>query len=108
MLRPLVGLDKQEIIAIAERAGTFEISILPHQDSCSFLQPQHPATRTTAAACEEAETPIDVEAWARRLQHEAFSTAGTRSPSTERLDAGSGNELLTADGKPARGVATRR
>ena len=74
MLRPLVGLDKQEIIAIAERAGTFEISILPHQDSCSFLQPQHPATRTTAAACEEAETPIDVEAWARRLQHEATVT----------------------------------
>lgn len=74
VLRPLIGMDKQEIIAIAERAGTYELSVLPHQDCCSFLQPQHPATRTTATACEEAEAPLDVEAWARRLQHEATVT----------------------------------
>jgi len=74
VLRPLVGLDKQEIIAVAERAGTFELSILPHQDCCSFLQPQHPATRTTAAACDEAEGGLDAEEWARRLQHEATTT----------------------------------
>jgi thiamine biosynthesis protein ThiI len=74
VLRPLVGMDKQEIIAIAERAGTFELSVLPHQDCCSFLQPQHPATRTTPAACEEAEAAIDVDGWARRLQHEATVT----------------------------------
>jgi len=73
VLRPLVGLDKQEIIDIATRAGTFEISILPHQDCCSFLQPLHPATRTTPKACEEAEKPLDVEDWARRLQHQAQS-----------------------------------
>jgi thiamine biosynthesis protein ThiI len=74
VLRPLVGMDKQEIIATAERAGTFELSVLPHQDCCSFLQPQHPATRTTPAACEEAEAALDVEGWARRLQHEATVT----------------------------------
>ncbi len=74
MLRPLIGMDKQEIITIAERAGTYELSVLPHQDCCSFLQPQHPATRTTAAACDEAEAPLDVEAWARRLQHDATVT----------------------------------
>lgn len=74
VLRPLVGMDKQEIIAVAERAGTYELSVLPHQDCCSFLQPQHPATRTTPAACEEAEAALDVEAWARRLQHEATVT----------------------------------
>ncbi|HVN75456.1 MAG TPA: tRNA uracil 4-sulfurtransferase ThiI [Thermoanaerobaculaceae bacterium] len=74
VLRPLIGLDKQEIIGLAERAGTFETSILPHQDCCSFLQPQHPATRTTAGACEEAETAVDVEEWARRLQHGAAVT----------------------------------
>ncbi len=73
VLRPLVGLDKQEIIDIATRAGTFEISILPHQDCCSFLQPLHPATRTTPKACEEAEKPLDVEGWARRLQYQAQS-----------------------------------
>jgi len=74
VLRPLIGLDKQEIIGIAERAGTFEVSILPHQDCCSFLQPAHPATRTTAAACDEAEATLDVDGWARRLQHEAAVT----------------------------------
>ena len=71
VLRPLIGLDKQEIIALAERAGTYETSILPHSDCCSFLQPLHPATRTTAAACEDAEAALDVEAWARQLQEEA-------------------------------------
>ncbi|MFN3413621.1 MAG: tRNA uracil 4-sulfurtransferase ThiI [Thermoanaerobaculum sp.] len=71
VLRPLIGLDKQEIIDMATKAGTFEISILPHQDCCSFLQPLHPATRTTPKACEEAEKPLDVEGWARRLQHQS-------------------------------------
>jgi len=71
VLRPLVGLDKQEIIDFAERAGTFELSILPHQDCCSFLQPRHPATRSTAAECEAGEAPLDPEEWARRLQHGA-------------------------------------
>lgn len=71
VLRPLIGLDKQEIIDLATKAGTFEISILPHQDCCSFLQPLHPATRTTPRACEEAEEKLDVEGWARRLQHQA-------------------------------------
>jgi len=71
MLRPLVCMDKQEIVDLAERAGTYEVSIMPHADCCSFLQPAHPATRTTAQACEAAEEPIDVEDWARRLQHDA-------------------------------------
>jgi thiamine biosynthesis protein ThiI len=71
VLRPLVGSDKQEIVDLAVRAGTYEISILPHHDCCSFLQPSHPATRTTPAACDQAEAALDVESWARRLQHEA-------------------------------------
>ncbi len=74
VLRPLIGMDKQEIIATAERARTYELSLLPHQDCCSFLQPQHPATRTTASACDGAEAALDVEGWARRLQHEASVT----------------------------------
>lgn len=71
VLRPLVGLDKVEIIGIAERAGTYEISILPHADCCSFLQPAHPATHSTAAVCEAAEAALETEEWSRRLQHEA-------------------------------------
>lgn len=71
VLRPLIGLDKQEIIDLAEKAGTFDISISPHQDCCSFLQPLHPATRTSPKVCEQAEEGLDVEAWARRLQQQA-------------------------------------
>jgi len=71
VLRPLLGFDKNEIIALAERAGTYEVSILPHQDSCSFLQPQHPITHASHEACEKAEATFDVEGWARRLQYDA-------------------------------------
>ena len=45
VLRPLVGMDKSEITADAERIGTFETSIVPDQDCCSLFVPPHPATR---------------------------------------------------------------
>ncbi len=59
VLRPLIGLDKQQIIAIARRAGTFELSIQPHFDCCSFLMPDNPATKSTAAELERAATELD-------------------------------------------------
>jgi thiamine biosynthesis protein ThiI len=71
VLRPLVGMDKLEIIAIAERAGTYELSIQPHADCCSFLQPRHPATLSSPEECEAAEASLDCDAWARRLQRAA-------------------------------------
>src|SRR5262249_17497955 len=45
VLRPLVGMDKDEIAAEAERLGTFPISIIPDQDCCQLFTPRHPATR---------------------------------------------------------------
>jgi len=62
VLRPLVGMDKSEIIAQAERIGTFETSILPDQDCCSLFVPAHPTTRATAAEVEAAEAALDVAA----------------------------------------------
>jgi thiamine biosynthesis protein ThiI len=47
VLRPLVGMDKDEIIAQAERLGTFPISIIPDQDCCQLFTPRHPATRAS-------------------------------------------------------------
>jgi thiamine biosynthesis protein ThiI len=61
VLRPLVGLDKLEIIALARRAGTYEISIQPHFDCCSFLVPERPATRATARDLKIAEEALAVE-----------------------------------------------
>jgi len=47
VLRPLLGWDKEEIIAEAQRLATFDLSIEPHEDCCSFLEPKDPATRST-------------------------------------------------------------
>jgi thiamine biosynthesis protein ThiI len=62
VLRPLISLDKPEIIARARRIGTYETSILPHFDCCSFLLPDNPATRSTAAELEDGEAGLDVPA----------------------------------------------
>ncbi len=61
ILRPLISFDKQEIINIGRVTGTFEISIRPHFDCCSFLLPEHPATRSTAQELEEAESALDID-----------------------------------------------
>jgi thiamine biosynthesis protein ThiI len=60
VLRPLIGLDKPEIIAIARRMGTYETSITPHFDCCSFLLPDRPATKSTSAELDAAESSLDV------------------------------------------------
>ena len=61
VLRPLIGLDKPEIINLARRMGSYETSILPHFDCCSFLLPDRPATRSTAAELDRAEAGLEVE-----------------------------------------------
>ncbi len=66
VLRPLVGMDKSEIIAQAERIGTFETSILPDQDCCSLFVPPHPTTHATAEEVAAAESLLDVEALVAR------------------------------------------
>ena len=45
VLRPLVGMDKEAITAVAERIGTYETSILPYEDCCVVFSPKHPVTR---------------------------------------------------------------
>jgi thiamine biosynthesis protein ThiI len=60
VLRPLISLDKPEIIDRARRIGTYETSIRPHFDCCSFLLPDNPATRSTAAELEDGEAALDV------------------------------------------------
>lgn len=62
ILRPLVGMDKNEIINDARRLGTFETSILPDQDCCSLFVPAHPETRARIEEAIEAESRLEVEA----------------------------------------------
>ena len=48
VLRPLIGMDKEEIVAEAERLGPYPISIIPDQDCCTLFTPRHPATTARA------------------------------------------------------------
>ena len=61
ILRPLVGMDKQEIIDQARRIGTYEVSSIPDQDCCQLFVPKHPATKARLADVEQDETRLDVE-----------------------------------------------
>jgi thiamine biosynthesis protein ThiI len=61
VLRPLIGMDKEEIILQARALGTYEISIEPDQDCCRLFVPRHPATRATPGEVAAAEATLDVE-----------------------------------------------
>lgn len=62
VLRPLVGLDKEEITAEAKRIGTYRTSIVPDEDCCQVFTPRHPATHARRADIEEAEAQLDLGA----------------------------------------------
>lgn len=61
VLRPLIGFDKNEIIAISEKIGTFETSILPFEDCCTIFLPKNPATKPRLSVVERAESVLPVE-----------------------------------------------
>jgi thiamine biosynthesis protein ThiI len=61
LLRPLVGLDKLEIMDSAQRIGTYDISTRKYQDCCVLFEPRSPATKATVAEVLEAEAAIDIE-----------------------------------------------
>jgi tRNA uracil 4-sulfurtransferase len=61
ILRPLVGMDKDEIVGQAQQIGTFPISIIPDQDCCTLFTPKHPATRARLRFVEHAEQALPIE-----------------------------------------------
>ena len=61
VLRPVVGMDKEEIVDLARRIGTFETSILPHEDCCTVFTPRRPKTRPRLVEVEAAEAKLDIE-----------------------------------------------
>ena len=61
ILRPLVGMDKDEITAEATRIGTYPISIIPDQDCCTLFTPRNPQTRARLHAIEAAEQTLPIE-----------------------------------------------
>jgi thiamine biosynthesis protein ThiI len=62
VFRPLVGMDKQEIIDLATAIGTYEISTRKYQDCCVLFEPRSPATKATAEVAAAAEAELDMDA----------------------------------------------
>ena len=62
VLRPLIGMDKEEIVRISRKIGTFETSILPYEDCCTVFTPRHPKTKPRVEDLAEAEKALDVGA----------------------------------------------
>ena len=60
IFRPLVGMDKEEITREAERLGTFEISIVPDQDSCTLFTPRHPETHAHRRQVDDIERELPI------------------------------------------------
>jgi len=61
ILRPLIGMDKQEIVAQAQRIGTFETSILPDEDCCTLFTPRSPSTAVHVETAAHVERSLPIE-----------------------------------------------
>ena len=61
VLRPLIGMDKEEIVKISRHIGTFDTSILPYEDCCTVFTPRHPRTQPKVSDFDDIETKYDFE-----------------------------------------------
>ena len=75
VLRPLIGMDKEEIVEISRKIGTFDTSILPYEDCCTVFTPRHPKTRPTEEEILSEVAKIDFDA----LMDEAYATLYTET-----------------------------
>lgn len=62
IIQPLIGFDKEEIVRLARKIGTFDTSILPYEDCCTVFTPKHPKTKPRVEEVELVEKELDVEA----------------------------------------------
>ena len=62
VFRPLIGMDKEEIVTVARKIDTFDVSILPYEDCCTVFTPRHPDTRPKLRLVEAAEAALDTDA----------------------------------------------
>ena len=74
IFRPLIGMDKTEIVDIARKIGTFETSILPYEDCCTIFTPPHPKTKPSIAEILDAESNMDLAGLEQNAVDEAVRT----------------------------------
>lgn len=70
VFRPLIGMDKDEIVTIARKIGTFETSILPYEDCCTVFVPKHPTTKPRLESVMKSQERIDMEYWVEKAVNE--------------------------------------
>lgn len=68
--RPLIGMDKEEIISIARKIDSYETSILPYEDCCTIFVPKHPTTKPRLEKILESEALLDTESLIRKAIEE--------------------------------------
>ena len=73
VFRPLIGMDKEDIVRISRKIGTFDTSILPYEDCCTVFTPRHPRTRPTLEKVIAAEAGLDREALIEQAWTSRFS-----------------------------------
>ena len=61
VLRPVIGMDKEEIVTIARKIDTFDISILPFEDCCTVFTPKHPKTKPILEKILQAEKALETD-----------------------------------------------
>ena len=66
VFRPLIGMDKEEIVDISRKIGTYETSIQPYEDCCTVFTPRHPKLKPKKYMLEEAEKALDMEGLVKR------------------------------------------
>ena len=62
VFRPLIAMDKGDIMDIAREIGTYETSILPYEDCCTIFVPKHPKTKPRVEGIRKSEAPLDIDA----------------------------------------------
>lgn len=93
VLRPLIGSDKLEIIDVAKRIGTFEISSRPADDCCTLFMPRSPETHARIVDCERAEQDVPIDAWVEEilsnLEYRDYPCPAYKAPRDARLERSS-------------------
>lgn len=81
IFRPVIGMDKEEIIKIARKIGTFETSILPYEDCCTVFTPKHPNTKPKIQKVLEIEKSLDIDS----LVDDAVKNTQKIKPNSQKL-----------------------
>ena len=73
--RPVIGFDKNDIVAVSEQIGAFETSILPYEDCCTIFVAKHPVTKPNLQAIKRSEVKLQEKI--EEMMKEAVETAET-------------------------------